>query len=93
MNALDRYSVLCIFQDLYVRYRTNIVSCTTPNPNLSKEQVKQEIDRLTHLQKQSLELAGLVGMTANGWRDYEERRKHISKLTGQLTSLEKPQSQ
>ena len=53
--------------------------------------IKQEIDRLTDLQGKALELATHVGMTPDEAKEYDERRKQIRKLVGQLSILEESQ--
>ena len=53
--------------------------------------IKQEIDRLTDEQAKALRSATFTGMTPDEARDYDERRKAITKLIRDLELLRKEQ--
>ena len=71
-----------------VRYRTNIVqySALLKDP-VTEIEIRQEINRLTHLQKEAIELAIFVGMTTFEAAEYDKRRLAVTKLVGQLAIL------
>lgn len=71
--------------------QTVLLYCqSAPSPDdKSKADLRNEIDLLTRLQKETLELATLVGMTREGWQAYDKRRELLLELVKQLSKLEK----
>ena len=66
---------------------------TSINPLISSvliERLTSEITRLSQEQTEALRMAALVGMTEDEARGFEQRRRRIGELVGELAMLRPP---
>jgi len=68
---------------------------TNINPSTSPaliERLTSEISRLSQQQTETLGMAALVGMTEDEAREFEQRRRTIGELVGELAMLRSPRT-
>jgi hypothetical protein len=56
------------------------------------ERLTSEISRLSQQQSEALGMAALVGMTEDEAREFEQRRRTIGELVGELAMLRSPRT-
>ena len=56
------------------------------------ERLSSEISRLSQQQSEALGMAALVGMTEDEAREFEQRRRTIGELVGELAMLRSPRT-
>ena len=61
----------------------------TPDTVSTVHKLKQQVDTLTEQQMEALKQATYLGMTSDEAKEYDQRRKRITKMVQELGDLEK----